>query len=817
MRTDPAGASRDVRLRPLAAALLLLGAGLRAPAAERTVLCEEFTSIWCHGCGYAGPALSLLADVYAGSLAFVQYHVNDEHASPGSEARWAFYAGQFTPTAVFDGTDRVVGSVADVDQQYTLYRTHHFLPARAVPTDVTLALRAVHLGGQTYRVHADVGLKPGGTAKTVRVHIVQVLDHWPASRPYHRNGFKQAVPPQDVVLAPGLVQTVTDELTLDAESAAAPADVKLVAWAEAPRAAYPAEVYQAAVRGWPLASEPGDADGDGVADAADNCPLRCNPAQSDADGDGIGDACDNCPLTANADQADGDEDAAGDACDNCPVVHRPDQGDTDGDGVGDPCDSCPDAAGPAGVDAFGRPRGTIDVDCDVDADDFALLAACLGGPGAGSPPVACEPAHAARADADGDGDADLADVRIFQANFTGPLPSPPLYVGAASCLACHAEQHGPWSGTLHAGAFDTLVAGGAGGNELCFPCHAVGYGMPSGFVDQATTPHLAGVQCEGCHGPGSNHVLDPEGAALEVSYDSARCGLCHQSCHGLCGENHHPQHEQWQTSGHARALWDIMAAPDYAEQCLNCHATDYRLAPADNKPGLYEVFYNVECVACHSPHGSPNIGQLRLPPRLLCADCHTMGSAAPGAEPERPQAETLHGTGGWRLDGAPLAGPYSMHWWGIADECAACHVHAEPYGGPDQPVNSGHTFQANMRACLPCHSESAATLLVQAAAEEFAARAALIARYCDPGDPLYVDPAGLPPDELARHTIATFDYRMALADRAGGSHNPAYTRALLREAEEFFGIPPWLGQAGRAVPRAGAEAWRAALPAGVHP
>jgi hypothetical protein len=35
-----------------------------------------------------------------------------------------------------------------------------------------------------------------------------------------------------------------------------------------------------------------DADGDGVADASDNCPLVANPTQADRDGDGIGDACD---------------------------------------------------------------------------------------------------------------------------------------------------------------------------------------------------------------------------------------------------------------------------------------------------------------------------------------------------------------------------------------------------------------------------------------------------------------------------------------------------------------------------------------------
>lgn len=43
---------------------------------------------------------------------------------------------------------------------------------------------------------------------------------------------------------------------------------------------------------------PGDSDGDGHPDEADNCPNARNPGQEDADGDGVGDACDDCPLTA---------------------------------------------------------------------------------------------------------------------------------------------------------------------------------------------------------------------------------------------------------------------------------------------------------------------------------------------------------------------------------------------------------------------------------------------------------------------------------------------------------------------------------------
>jgi thermitase len=139
-----------------------------------------------------------------------------------------------------------------------------------------------------------------------------------------------------------------------------------------------------------LISPAPDGDGDGIADAADNCPGTANASQANADGDGAGDACDaapghddrdadgdgvknaddNCPALANAGQADADRDGRGDACDptprgadadgdgvaalddNCPSVLNPFQEDLDRDGIGDACDPTP---GGNGADAVAPP------------------------------------------------------------------------------------------------------------------------------------------------------------------------------------------------------------------------------------------------------------------------------------------------------------------------------------------------------------------------------------------------------------------------------------------------------------------------------
>ena len=92
----------------------------------------------------------------------------------------------------------------------------------------------------------------------------------------------------------------------------------------------------------------GDADGDGVADAADLCPDVFDPirpidggAQADADGDGQGDACDPTPV---GDDLDGD--GVPNQMDNCPHQPNGDQADGDDDGKGDICDFCPNLANP---------------------------------------------------------------------------------------------------------------------------------------------------------------------------------------------------------------------------------------------------------------------------------------------------------------------------------------------------------------------------------------------------------------------------------------------------------------------------------------
>ncbi|MBI5267002.1 MAG: cytochrome c family protein [candidate division Zixibacteria bacterium] len=72
----------------------------------------------------------------------------------------------------------------------------------------------------------------------------------------------------------------------------------------------------------------------------------------------------------------------------------------------------------------------------------------------------------------------------------------PTYVGADKCKTCHKDQHASWLETKHAKAFSVLKPEEQKKPE-CVKCHITG--------ETAEKVTLEGVQCEACHGPGSEY------------------------------------------------------------------------------------------------------------------------------------------------------------------------------------------------------------------------------------------------------------------------------------------------------------------------
>lgn len=103
------------------------------------------------------------------------------------------------------------------------------------------------------------------------------------------------------------------------------------------------------------------------------------------------------------------------------------------------------------------------------------------------------------------------------------------YVGAEVCGACHADAAAVWSASPHARAWGALERAVASARPDCVRCHSTGALHPGGY-GAPDTPPLTGVQCEACHGPGSEHVHaggrgDAAYGALPAS--QAACVACH--------------------------------------------------------------------------------------------------------------------------------------------------------------------------------------------------------------------------------------------------------------------------------------------------
>jgi hypothetical protein len=337
----------------------------------------------------------------------------------------------------------------------------------------------------------------------------------------------------------------------------------------------------------------------------------------------------------------------------------------------------------------------------------------------------------------------------------GPLPR---YAGSQACAECHKPILNTVKLTRHASAFtnESFEADGGQTNSSCLACHTVGFDVKTGFVNQKKTPHLAGVQCENCHGPAAYHAANPDDPALRP-----RAEVASQVCGGCHNDTENPAFgtfAEWTNSAHALVTNLLMTNFDAANQmvvtnldvnqtnlingCGRCHSGSVRLslletnALADwDEAGQFQFAgvrlsplktkalpegdadIGIVCATCHDPHqtnGYP--AQLRNPVAStndyfmptngtfasfyqtninICAQCHNHAGASwtnNECEPHHSLQYNMFLGTIGQLDSGLAPYVPGPHALLITNQCVGCHMQRTPFVSDAQPGVTGHTF-----------------------------------------------------------------------------------------------------------------------------
>jgi hypothetical protein len=415
------------------------------------------------------------------------------------------------------------------------------------------------------------------------------------------------------------------------------------------------------------------------------------------------------------------------------------------------------------------------------------------------------------------------------------------------CAKCHdgeTDKLTPWSGTPHATFLTRAIDGQASSSykSTCIKCHTVGYDTAltatnGGFDDVAkqlswTFPtnltngnwaampmalkQVSNIQCENCHGPGSEHGGNI--AKTSVSFSAGNCAVCHSS-----GSNHiKPQ--EWANSRHAIAVREESAS------CAGCHSG---IGFIDQLAGAATIRTNysaITCATCHDPHDATNPSQLRSASvvtlkdtsrpggatvitnagkGMLCMQCHmsrrdavtyvktTAGSSRFGPH-HGPQTDMLMGVNAITY-GKVI--PSSGHGTVVSNTCVTCHMQTVASTNTAFLQAGGHTFKVAaaigttnitsvdlVGACQSCHGVSATSLdlarqdydgngIIEGVQTEVNGLLNKLAMMLPPiGQPTVVITTNYTPKQLS----AAYNYLFVLEDGSFGVHNTAYAVGLLK-------------------------------------
>ena len=249
------------------------------------------------------------------------------------------------------------------------------------------------------------------------------------------------------------------------------------------------------------------------------------------------------------------------------------------------------------------------------------------------------------------------------ANRSAPSSENSKYAGSETCKTCHEDIYNSWAKTPHWKT--TLDTKAEPSHQGCEGCHGPGADHAAGGGDKtkififenasakevtarcltchsgahpnfARSPHgHAQVSCIDCHSP---HHFKSEANLLKVA-QPLLCFSCHTEMKAAFAQPfHHKVDEGLMTCSDCHdphgtfKRKQLKTTADQNEICTKCHSET-------TGPFVFEhpVVKAEGCIACHSPHGSPNARLLNVSNvNILCLQCHsqTNQTAFPNAVSE---------------------------------------------------------------------------------------------------------------------------------------------------------------------------------------
>ncbi len=138
------------------------------------------------------------------------------------------------------------------------------------------------------------------------------------------------------------------------------------------------------------------------------------------------------------------------------------------------------------------------------------------------------------------------------------------------------------------------------GSETCKLCHA------DIAEDLQDSLHVF-IDCENCHGPGSNHVGSPSKDNIIVDTSAELCGRCHTR-----GDSQNRVEAEDGLIKHNQQFDELLTGGKAAFKCVRCHNPHVSV---QNNPQDAII---IDCTTCHTE----TINQFHIAAGVDCIDCH---------------------------------------------------------------------------------------------------------------------------------------------------------------------------------------------------